>query len=118
MDRRRREAAPKWRLGTEHEKVRFYPGPSPVPYEGERGIRALLEGLRAWTGWEPILEGDHPIGLADDGGGAISLEPGGQFELSGAPLRTLHETARETRHIADVKAVGGRLGIGFLTLGA
>ena len=71
------------------------------------------------TGWEPIIEGDHPIGLADEaGGGAISLEPGGQFELSGAPLANLHETARETaQHLADAKAVGEKLGIGFLTLG-
>ncbi|MBB4040092.1 glutamate--cysteine ligase [Microvirga flocculans] len=109
-----------WRLGTEHEKVPFYKADaSPVPYDGGRGIRALLEGLRERTGWEPIMEGNHPIGLADEeGGGAISLEPGGQFELSGAPLRTLHETAQETaRHIADVKAVGEPLGIGFLTLG-
>jgi glutamate--cysteine ligase len=109
-----------WRLGTEHEKIPFHRADSsPVPYEGGRGIRALLEGMQERTGWEPIIEGDHPIGLADEaGGGAISLEPGGQFELSGAPLRTLHETARETaQHLADAKAVGEGLGIGFLTLG-
>ena len=109
-----------WRLGTEHEKVPFYRETlRPVPYEGERGIRALLEGLAALNGWAPILEDDHPIGLADDTrGGAISLEPGGQFELSGAPMRTLHDTARETlEHIEEVKRVGGRLGIDFLTLG-
>src|SRR5688572_6664324 len=69
-----------WRLGTEHEKVPFYvAGNAPVPYEGERGIRALLEGLQARLGWEPILEAGCPIGLFDErGGGAISLEPGGQ----------------------------------------
>ena len=109
-----------WRLGTEHEKIPFHRADSsPVPYEGGRGIRALLEGMQERTGWEPIIEGDHPIGLADEaGGGAISLEPGGQFELSGAPLRTLHETARETaQHLADANAVGESLGIGFLTLG-
>ncbi len=109
-----------WRLGTEHEKVPFYKADStPVPYDGGRGIRALLEGMQERTGWAPIMEDDHPIGLADEmGGGAISLEPGGQFELSGAPLKTLHDTARETaQHLADVKAVGERLGIGFLTLG-
>lgn len=110
-----------WRLGTEHEKVPFYTADaSPVPYDGGgRGIRALLDGMQARTGWAPIIEGDHPIGLVDEQkGGAISLEPGGQFELSGAPLETLHETARETAaHIADAKAVGGQLGIGFLTLG-
>ncbi len=109
-----------WRLGTEHEKVPFYKADaSPVPYDGGKGIRALLEGLQDRTGWSPIMEDDHPIGLFDEqGGGAISLEPGGQFELSGAPLKTLHETAQETaQHIADAKAVGERLGIDFLTLG-
>ena len=113
-----------WRLGTEHEKIPFYPVDNgPVPYEGERGIRALLEGLQGINGWQPILESDetgaHPIGLFDEhGGGAISLEPGGQFELSGAPVRTLHDTAAETaEHIAQVKQVGERLGLRFLTLG-
>ena len=109
-----------WRLGTEHEKVPFYKADaSPVPYDGGQGIRALLEGMQDRTGWSPIMEEGHPIGLADEaGGGAISLEPGGQFELSGAPLETLHETARETaQHLADSRAVGERLGIGFLTLG-
>jgi glutamate--cysteine ligase len=109
-----------WRLGTEHEKVPFYrDGHAPVPYDGERGIRALIEGMRRLTGWQPILDGDNPIGLADDeGGGAISLEPGGQFELSGAPVETLHEAARETQeHIAQAKQVGAGLGIDFLTLG-
>jgi glutamate--cysteine ligase len=109
-----------WRLGTEHEKVPFYRADlSPVPYDGAKGIRALLEGMQERTGWAPIMEDGHPIGLADEvGGGAISLEPGGQFELSGAPLVSLHDTARETaRHLDDVKAVGDGLGIGFLTLG-
>ncbi|MCB8820401.1 glutamate--cysteine ligase [Microvirga rosea] len=109
-----------WRLGTEHEKVPFYTqDASPVPYEGTKGIRALLEGLQEITGWEAILENGLPIGLFDEEeGGAISLEPGGQFELSGAPLKTLHETASETaRHLEQVKAVGRRLGMGFLTLG-
>ncbi|MGO4525252.1 glutamate--cysteine ligase [Microvirga sp. 2MCAF35] len=109
-----------WRLGTEHEKIPFYTADAtPVPYDGAKGIRALLEGLAERTGWAPIMEESCPIGLADEvGGGAISLEPGGQFELSGAPLRTLHETARETaQHIDDVKAVGQGLDLGFLTLG-
>ena len=109
-----------WRLGTEHEKVPFRTiGSAPVPYDGPNGIRALLEGLQARTGWEPIVEDGQPIGLFDEvGGGAISLEPGGQFELSGAPVNTLHETATETaRHLEDAKAVAENLGIAFLTLG-
>ena len=109
-----------WRLGTEHEKVPFYRADlSPVPYDGERGIRALLEGLQGSNGWDPILEDGRPIGLFDEhGGGAISLEPGGQFELSGAPVETLHETDRETaEHLDQVKAVGDRIGVAFLTLG-
>ena len=109
-----------WRIGTEHEKIPFYRADhSPVPYDGERGIRALLDGLQAQNGWEPILEGNHPIGLADgEGGGAISLEPGGQFELSGAPLATIHDTAHELAlHLDQVKAVAEPWGMGFLTLG-
>jgi glutamate--cysteine ligase len=107
-----------WRIGTEHEKIPFYERTAaPVPYEG--GIRALLEGLARQNGWEPIIEGDHPIGLYDaKGGGAISLEPGGQFELSGAPLASIHDAARELgEHLAQVKRVAAPLDVGFLTLG-
>ncbi|KQT87944.1 glutamate--cysteine ligase [Aurantimonas sp. Leaf443] len=113
--------ASQFRIGTEHEKFPFYREDlSPVPYEGERGIEKLLTGMQAITGWEPIVDADRIIGLAGpDGQGAISLEPGGQFELSGAPLATLHETCVESnRHLADVRAVAKDLGIGFLGLGA
>jgi glutamate--cysteine ligase len=109
-----------FRIGTEHEKIPFYAGSfRPVPYEGPRGIRALLEGMQALLGWEPIMEGDHPIGLLDvTGGGAISLEPGGQFELSGAPVETLHQTCSELHaHLAQVREVATPFGIKFLTLG-
>jgi glutamate--cysteine ligase len=77
-----------WRIGTEHEKFGFHPEDlSPVPYEGPRGIRALLEGLHERYGWEPVMEGDNIIGLKEPKSGAsISLEPGGQFELSGAAV--------------------------------
>ena len=108
------------RVGTEHEKIPFYrEGLAPVPYEGERGIAALLEGMNARLRWERIEDGGRLIGLYDAaGGGAISLEPGGQFELSGAPLETAHETAAELeRHLAVTRAVGDSLGMGFLSLG-
>ena len=108
------------RLGTEHEKFPFYAGDlTPVPYDGPAGIGALLEGLRQRTGWEPIIENGKSIGLFDEtGGGAISLEPGGQFELSGAPLLSLHETAAELdRHLADTNAVAAPLGMRFLGIG-
>src|SRR6202011_3640319 len=83
-----------YRIGTEHEKFAFTIGRhEPVPYDGPRGIRALLDGMGMLLGWEPIMEGDNIIGLVDvTGGGAISLEPGGQFELSGAAVETVHET--------------------------
>jgi glutamate--cysteine ligase len=109
-----------FRVGTEHEKIPFYRADlAPVPYEGERGVRALLAGVEAKLGWAPILDEDRLIGLYDEqGAGAISLEPGGQFELSGAPLATIHETAAELdRHLADVLDVGKKLGVGFLSLG-
>src|SRR5262249_41380939 len=86
-----------FRIGTEHEKFAFtLEGHKPVPYDGPRGIRALLNGMRHLLGWEPIMEGPNIIGLYDvTGGGAISLEPGGQFELSGGPVETPHPTRRE-----------------------
>lgn len=110
----------KWLIGTEHEKFGFYKEDfSPVPYEGERGIKALLEGMQEKTGWEPIMDAGNIIGLAAEGlGGAISLEPGGQFELSGAPLDNIHQTCRESnRHLRDVQEVADKLGMGFLGLG-
>ncbi|WP_295555374.1 glutamate--cysteine ligase [uncultured Hyphomicrobium sp.] len=111
-----------WRIGTEHEKFVFYTEAlTPVPYDGDRGIRALMEHLMVRYDWEPITEGENIIALKrPDGqpGGTISLEPGGQFELSGAPLRTLHETADETQeHLNQVLDVGEDLGIGFLGVG-
>ena len=109
-----------FRVGTEHEKIPFYRADhSPVPYGGERGVRALLEAMRAHLGWEGIEDKGALIGLYDaHGEGAISLEPGGQFELSGAPLDDAHLTAAELdRHLAACRAVAEPLGIGFLTLG-
>ena len=109
-----------FRLGTEHEKFGFYAyDHAPVPYDGPRGIRAILEGLQARIGWEPIMDGEAIIGLADPlGGGAISLEPGGQFELSGAPVATLHETRSElVQHLDALDAVAAHFGIRFLGLG-
>ena len=109
-----------FRIGTEHEKIPFtLSRHEPVPYEGPKGIRALLEGMRMLLGWEPIMEGETIIGLADvTGGGAISLEPGGQFELSGAPVSTIHETCSELNaHLAQVREVATPLGIGFLGIG-
>ena len=81
-----------FRIGTEHEKFPFRVGDhSPVAYEGPNGIRALLRGLQTMLGWEPITDEGRIIGMLDvTGGGAISLEPGGQFELSGAPLASIH----------------------------
>ena len=110
-----------WRIGTEHEKFPFLTDTlRPVPYDGERSIRALLEGLRDRFGWEGVYEGANIIALSDPKGlGNISLEPGGQFELSGAPLSTVHETCEEVHeHLTQVREVGDRLGIGFLGLGA
>ena len=110
----------KFRIGTEHEKLPFtLAGHAPIPYEGRRGIRALLEGMRHLLGWEPIMEGEHIIGLADvTGGGAITLEPGGQFELSGAPLETVHHACGEVHaHLAQLREVATPLGVGFLGIG-
>ncbi|TBW37205.1 glutamate--cysteine ligase [Siculibacillus lacustris] len=109
------------RIGTEHEKFPYFTADhGAVPYEGPAGIGVLIERLGERLGWEAIRDGEAVIGLADPhgGGGAISLEPGGQFELSGAPLVDLHATAAElAAHLADVAAVADPLGIAFAGLG-
>jgi glutamate--cysteine ligase len=109
-----------FRIGTEHEKLPFtLEGHAPVAYAGKRGIRALLEGMQLLLGWEPIMEGDYIIGLADvTGGGAITLEPGGQFELSGAQLETVHQTCGEVHaHLAQLREIAEPLGVGMLGIG-
>jgi glutamate--cysteine ligase len=109
-----------FRIGTEHEKFAFtVEGHGPVPYEGRRGIRAILEGMQQLLGWQPIMEGPSIIGLFDvAGSGAITLEPGGQFELSGAQVEDVHQAANElTVHLAQVREVAHPLRIGFLGIG-
>ncbi|KAF0116648.1 MAG: glutamate--cysteine ligase [Hyphomonadaceae bacterium] len=108
----------KWRIGTEHEKFGFYKGSNlPVPYEGDNGIEALLLGMKNGANWNGIYEGDKIIGLVD-GMASITLEPGGQFELSGAPLSSIHETCKEiAQHLKCVRRVADPLNIGFLGLG-
>ena len=107
-----------WRIGTEHEKFAFHADTlAPVPYEGERGIGALLRGLAQTYGWTPVVEGENIIALKQ-GKASITLEPGGQFELSGAPLEHLHQTCSETgAHLSQLRDVAGKLGIAFLGLG-
>jgi len=116
-----------YRIGAEHEKFGFRLGSlEPVPYDGPDGVHALLVGLMRY-GWTPVLEaredgGETLIGLErpnDTGGIAnISLEPGGQFELSGAPLETIHQICAETgKHLRETKVVADELGLGFLGMG-
>ena len=106
-----------WRIGTEHEKFVYALADHHAPsYDEQGGIRALLNGLTRF-GWQPIEESGKVIALSGPDG-AVSLEPAGQFELSGAPLDNLHQTCAETgRHLKQVKEVGDELGIGFLGLG-
>jgi glutamate--cysteine ligase len=115
--------ADQFRVGTEHEKFPFYRRDhAPVPYRaagGRAGIAALLIGLQNRLGWTAIEDGDNIIGLFDEThGAAISLEPGGQFELSGAPFDSVHATAAEIKsHFAALDPVANSLDIGFLALG-
>jgi glutamate--cysteine ligase len=107
-----------WRIGTEHEKFAYsLEDGRPLPYEGERSIRAVLEGLTRF-GWTPVTEDGLPIALRDDSGCSITLEPAGQLELSGAPVAHVHQTCGEvSKHLEQCKAIGAELGIGFLGLG-
>ncbi len=106
------------RIGTEHEKFAFSLNTlKPLTYAGPNGIRVLLEKLTEF-GWEPVLENGQPIALTKPDHSSITLEPGGQVELSGAPLETIHQTCREvTGHIKQVKDVADELGAGILGLG-
>ena len=108
--------ASEWRVGAEHEKFVFrLADHAPVPYE-PGGIKALLDGLTRF-GWTPVMEGENVIAL-ERGLANVSLEPGGQFELSGAPLETVHDICEETgQHLSEVKAVADELGLGFLGMG-
>ncbi|KTR85185.1 glutamate--cysteine ligase [uncultured Novosphingobium sp.] len=111
-----------WRIGTEHEKqvYRLADHRAPSYYE-PGGIRDLLDELRqfGWTSIEEIgPDGTTNVIALKGADGNVSLEPAGQLELSGAPLETLHQTCNETgRHLEQVKAVGDKLGLGFLGLG-
>ena len=109
--------AEQWRIGTEHEKFVFRTDDlRPPTYEGERGIRALLEGM-ARCGWELVREHDLPIALSR-GLASVTLEPAGQLELSGAPVETIHDTCCEVHeHLEDVREASEKLGLGILGMG-
>ena len=108
-----------WRIGTEHEKFGYNKNTlKPLPYEGRCSVKAMLEGLRDQFQWAPVYEKDNLIGLEKNGAN-VSLEPGGQLELSGAPLEIIHETCDETNlHLSEVKKVADEIGAGFIGLGA
>jgi glutamate--cysteine ligase len=108
-----------WRIGTEHEKFGYCKDTlKPLPYEGDRSILAMLEALRDRHHWAEVRENGMLIGLVKDGAN-ISLEPGGQLELSGAPLETIHQTCDEVNtHLREVKDIADEIGVGFIGLGA
>ena len=108
-----------WRIGTEHEKFGFLKDThAPLPYAGARSISALFAGLESRFGWTPLREGDNTIGMTRNGAN-ISLEPGGQFELSGAMVANMTETAAELQsHLDEVRTLADPLGIGFMGIGA
>src|ERR1700742_3417822 len=106
-----------WRIGTEHEKFVYEPVTcKPLRYDTKPGIRQLLEGMERF-GWEPVNEGDNIIGLTQNKA-SLSLEPGGQFELSCAPLKTVHETCAEVNtHLVQVREVADEMGAGVIGIG-
>lgn len=108
-----------WKIGTEHEKFGYVKDSfAPLPYDGRCSIKAMLQGLRDTYNWSEILEGGNIIGLTKEGAN-VSLEPGGQLELSGAPLDSIHETCDEVnQHLSEVRDIADKIGAGFLGLGA
>lgn len=108
-----------WRIGAEHEKFGWLTDTrAPLPYAGPRSISAIFDGLASRYGWTPVREGDHVIGLTRDGAN-VSLEPGGQFELSGAPLLTTLEVGAELQtHLDEVRTIADPMGVRFMGIGA
>ncbi|SLN21112.1 Glutamate--cysteine ligase GshA [Aquimixticola soesokkakensis] len=108
-----------WRIGTEHEKFGYCKDTlNPIPYSGERSVQAVLEGLQDRYGWDHVFEGAYLIGLTKEGAN-VSLEPGGQLELSGAPLENIHQTCDEVNtHLREVKDIADEIGVRFIGLGA
>ena len=107
-----------FRIGTEHEKFGFaLEGHTPLPYSGDGPtVRKLLDGMTRFN-WEPVIEDGDVVALKRDGA-SITLEPGGQFELSGAPLENVHDTCYEVNHhLREVREVADEIGAGFLGLG-
>ncbi len=107
-----------WRIGTEHEKFGFRTDDlRPPTFEGERGIKHLLETIATRYGWEVTREGENPVALSRDMA-SITLEPAGQLELSGAPLETIHQTCAEVNaHLKEVRSIADGMGLGFLGMG-
>ncbi len=111
-----------WKLGVEHEKFGFHQNAlTPLQYDGASGVGAFLAAMCRF-GWQPVRENGQIIALESGSdprtSGAVSLEPGGQFELSGQPLACVHENCSEVHtHLAQVREIGGELGIGFLGAG-
>jgi glutamate--cysteine ligase len=108
-----------WRIGAEHEKFGWLTDSrAPLPYAGPRSISAIFDGLAARFGWQPLREGENIIGLTRDGAN-ISLEPGGQFELSGAPLASALDVAAELQnHLDEVRTIADPMGVRFMGIGA
>ena len=108
----------KWKIGTEHEKFGYDPETLlPLRYDGEKGIHTFLDGMARFD-WTPVLENGLPIALVKEDHSSVTLEPGGQVELSGAPLDTIHQTCREVGlHLNQAKEVAGEMGVSFMGMG-
>jgi glutamate--cysteine ligase len=108
-----------FRCGAEMEKFGVFEDGTPVPYDGERGVAAIMKELAATQGWTPDAETEGgPLIALYRKGASITLEPGSQFELSGAPLMHSHEICAEFRgHLAEIRPFSERAGIKWLGLG-
>jgi glutamate--cysteine ligase len=108
-----------WRVGLEHEKFGLLrESGRAIGYGGPRGIERILQLFVERHGWQPVVDGDHVIELSRNTA-SITLEPGGQLELSGAPKSTVHEICAELQvHLRQAEAIGDELQIDWIGLGA
>jgi len=107
------------KIGVEHEKfILNKESLKPISYYENNGIKNILEKLTT-LGWEPLYDDNkNTIIAVKKGKQAITLEPGGQIELSGAPLDNIHETCEETtNHLKELKKLGNEFNFILLGIG-
>jgi glutamate--cysteine ligase len=108
------------RIGAEAEKFGVDAETlAPLPYAGSRSVLAIFERLQARHGWSPVSEAEgSPVIALERGNASITLEPGSQFELSGAPWADVHGIEQEfVGHFGELAGISSELSLRWWSVG-